>query len=229
VLNQLVAVSGWTRAKIPADVLAQGTVTQYDGGTAVTTDFVIKQKGQNLSRIEIQGGDLVTLTNVDQASYVRRNGTQVLPFAAAISMRPYTFPFYSDLVNFTDPRVSITNPGAESVGGQWAQRIEIIRAPAANDPQANARGNVGHLSVWISDTTHLPIQIKFTRVSPDDPTALVDHLLVFSDYRSMGGVSIPYHQEEYVGTQKVAVIQLEEVQMNVGLSDANFVFLGMQK
>jgi hypothetical protein len=228
-LNQMSTASGWSPKNNPDDVLAYGTLTQYDGKKSTTTDFVIKQKGQDLSRIEIQGGDLVTLTHVDQASYVRRNGTQVLPFAAAISMRPYAFPFYSDLTAFSDAKVTLTYVGPQVLGAKLAHQIDLVRAPAADDPQANARTNVDHLSVWISDATHLPSQIKFTRVSPDDPTALVDHLLAFSDYRTVGGVLIPFHQEEYVGAQRIAVLQLNDVQTNVGLADANFVFLGLQK
>lgn len=228
-LNQMTTASEWTRLKIPADILAMGTLIQYDSATPTATDFVIKQKGLSLSRIEIQGGDLVTLTNADQAAYVHRYGSQVLPFFAAISMRAFLFPFYSDVTASTDARVTFSYPGTEVLAGQLAHRIEINREPASNDPQAAARRQVGHLTVWISDASHLPLQVKFLRVSPDDPTAVVEHTLVFSDYRPVGGIGIPYHQEEYVGTEKISAIQLNDVQFNVGLADANFLFLGIQK
>ncbi len=228
-LNQMTTASGWTRLKIPVDVLATGTLTQYDSTTPTDTDFVIKQKGSSLSRIEIQGGDLVTLTNTDQATYVHRYGAQVLPFFAAVSMRAFHFPFYSDVIALTDPKITFANPGTEMLAGQLAHRIEIDREPAANDPQAAARRRVGHVTVWISDASHLPLQVKFSRVSPDDLTAVVEHSLMFSDYRPVGDVAIPYHLEEYVGTERISAIQLNDVQINVGLSDANFVFLGFQK
>jgi hypothetical protein len=228
-LNQMTTASGWTRLKTPADVLATGTLTQYDSTTPTDTDFVIKQKGSSLSRIEIQGGELVTLTNADQAAYVHRYGAQVLPFFAAISMRAFHFPFYSDVTALTDSKITFAYPGTEMLAGQLAHRIEIDREPAANDAQAAARRRVGHLTVWISDTSHLPLQVKFSRVSPDDPTAVVEHTLAFSDYRPVGGVAIPYHLEEYVGSDRISAIQLNDVQTNVGLSDANFLFLGVQK
>lgn len=228
-LNQMAATAGWTKEKIPNDLLAFGTLTQDPDGKPAKTDFVIKQKGINLSRIEISGGDLVTLTNSDQAANIYRIGTEVLQFYAAISMRPYYFPFYSDLTAVTDPNVAFSSLGPQSVNGQSAQRIDINRQPAAGDPHAAARQRVKHLTAWIADNTHLLAQIQFSRVSKVDPTAVTDHLVVFSDYRTVNGVMIPFHQEEYVGTQRIAVVQLNTVQVNVGLADANFVFLGLQQ
>jgi hypothetical protein len=158
----------------------------------------------------------------DSAAVLTSNGTRFMPPHSVVSMQALALPFLCGLAAFSDANVSLRYVGTETVAGQLAHRVDMAREPGPGDPLAAPRRLASHMTVWISTTTGLPVQIAATRIANASPTAATTTIRVFSDYRSVSGIAVPFHQEEYGGGHLLYTLQLATASFNVGLSDGEF-------
>jgi outer membrane lipoprotein-sorting protein len=228
VLTQMASATGWNKHTVPNDVIATGTVTRLSRPSPDTVDIVVKSKGQRLFRLEVQNGSYVTIVKDDQVVAQNPTGARLLPISAAISIQPFVFPFYSDLADFQDPHVVLQYASLDTVNGRAAYRVEVIRQPDASDANAARHRQVQRTTVWISADTFLPLQIATPAVAEDNPSSVATRYIRFSDYRNVGGLQVPFRQEEFVNSSPVSIIQLSDVRFNVGLSAADFSFPAVQ-
>ena len=230
VLTQMYAATGWNPASVPRDAVATGSVTRFRGQAVDTVSVTWKARGPRQHRADVQAtaGATSTIVNGDSGAVVTPNGPRFIPSHSALSMQPLDFPFYSDLISANDPNVGLHYAGTETVGSQLAHRVEIAREAPAGHPLAAVRHRAGHLTVWVSTSTWLPVQIEYVRIANDNPTAARSSIRTFSDHRVVNGLAVPFHQEEFAGTQRLYTLQLNSVSFNVGLSDADFALPAAQ-
>jgi outer membrane lipoprotein-sorting protein len=224
VLQQMAAATGWSGLNIPRDALATGIVTPLSGATSETTSLTVKARGARRSRFEAQasGGLRTTIINQGRGAVMRPEGTYFIPSYAAASLRPLLFPFFSDLTAADDPQVALAYLGTETVQGELAHVVEIMRESPGAAPSANPRRRPTRLVVWVSTVTSLPLQIEHNRVATDNPSAVRARRTLLSDYRAVGGLAMPFHHEESAGGQPLHTLQLTQVQFNLGLPDSDF-------
>lgn len=223
-LARMAAATGWNPVTVPADAVATGTVTRFQGETRDTVAVTLKAKGARRFRTEVQQGASVTSTIVNGAgaAVLSPQATRWIPAHAVLAMRPMAFPFLSDLVATGDASVVVRYLGTETVRGEAAHKVEVFREPPTDDPTPEFSRRASRLVVWVSTVSGLPLQIEYRRIASDNATALSSHLRSFSDYRRVGGLLIPFHQEETLNGQPLLTLQLTQVQFNVGLPDSDF-------
>jgi len=231
VMSQMEAATGWGSRGLPSDALASGTVTRYRGDVQDTVAVILKAKGSRLYRAEVQDptGQLITVLNGDGAAVTTPRGTQLLPVHAALGLKPVVFPFFGGLLSFADSSCTVQYLGTETIGTELAHRIAISSKPSASAPAALLRARVNPLTVWVSAASFLPLQIQYTRISNDDPAASRPITRTFSDYRVIGGLAFPFHQEEFASSQPLLSLHLASVSLNTGLSDAEFALPAAQE
>jgi hypothetical protein len=224
VLTQMLTASGWVTASLPTDATASGTVTRASGTTSQSAAVTMKIKGPRIFRVDVQDatGPITTIINGDTGAVTRTAGTFFLPTHSAISQRAWAFPFFSDLCALSDASIGLQYAGTETLNGNLAHRVEIIRSFSSSDPMSGLRSQVAHLTVWISASTWLPMQVQFIRVSEDNPTAMRPLIRTFSDYRVVSGLSIPFHQEQYAAGQLLQTVQLTSMTFNTGIAASDF-------
>jgi hypothetical protein len=224
VLSKMLSVSGWSVSNLPKDAVASGTVTRYHGDTQDAVGVTLKFKGPSEARVEVMDAafPITTIINGEQASISNSGGARSIPVHSALSTPPVAMLFLSRLLKISDPNLSISFTGTETIGGQAASRIQIDRTPPPGDSFADVRRSADHLTVWISTATFLPIQVQYPRISTGNPTAMFLATRAYSDYRTISGIAVPFHQDEYVGNQRISSLQLDTVSFNTGLSDTEF-------
>jgi outer membrane lipoprotein-sorting protein len=230
VLTQMLTASGWGKASLPTDGIASGTVTRVSGDTQQSVAVTMKIRGPRIYRVEVRdpSGPITTIINGDAGAVTRTAGTAFLPAHSAISQRAWAFPFFSDLCALSDAAVGFQYVATETLNGNLAHRVEIIRSYSSSDPMSSLRNRVAHLTVWVSATTWLPMQIQFNRVSDDNPTAIRSLVRTFSDYRVVNGLAIPFRQEQFAAGQLLQKLQLTSVSFNTGLPDSEFALPAAQ-
>src|SRR2546426_635117 len=218
VLAQMAAATDWNALNVPRDAVAGGSITRYQGSTTAPVGFTLKVKACREYRSDVQEitGTRSTIVNGDSAAVLFSNDTRFVPPHSAISMKPVALPFFCDLATFSDANVSLHYVGTETVAGQLGHRVDMSREPSRSDPLAAPRRRASRMTVWISTTTALPVQIASIRVANDSPTATATTIRVFSDYRLVNGIAVPFHQEEYSGGQLLYTLQLNSLSFNVG-------------
>jgi len=231
VLGRMAAASGWTQLTVPVDVVATGVSVRHYGDNRSPMNVTLKAKGFRRYRTEVQDGISVstTVVNGDRAAVLTSSGAQFFPPHAVLSMRPLTFPFLSELSTLADGDVTLRYVGTETVWGELTHRIEIGRQPAADDPWGVSRALASRITVWVSANTWLPVQIQHLRVPPGNPRLAKPFLRHLSDYRVVGGLLVPFRQEEFAKGTPIYTLQLNQVLVNVGLSDAEFALPGGQQ
>lgn len=221
--SQMLSTAGWGVPNTPADATATGVVTRNQGGTQDTINITLKFKGNSESRIDVadSAGPITTVVNGEQGAFSKSGRTQSVPARSVLSPT-IALPIFCGLLNISDPNLAFRLAGSETISGQVANRIEIDYISPPGDPRPQAQRRDGHLTVWISASTLLPIQIQYPRISQDNPTSVVATTRVYSDYRTIRGVAVPFHQDEYIGGHLISSLQLSTVSFNTGLSDTEF-------
>jgi hypothetical protein len=224
VLARMGSATGWVAAGIPQDATASGTVTTYQGSQDNTSTITFEAKGLREFRSQVNGADGVStyILNQDAAVVVTPTSVEFIPIHSAISESPFVFPFFSVMLLASEPNVATQYVGTETVNGQQADRVDLLRQPGATDPLTTLRSVASHLVVWVSTSTGLPVQIQETHIANDNPTAIANVVRVFSNFRTVSGVSMPFQQDVSVGQNKQYSVQLQSVNLNVGLLDSDF-------
>lgn len=220
VLSKMLSVTGWSA---PADAVATGTVTRYRGDIQDVVNVTLKFKGHSEARVDVADPTSPTSTviNGEQAALTKSAETRSIPSRSTPSPS-VALPIFSALLNTSDPNLAFRFMGTETVSGQTASRLEIDYISPPDDPRPQAQRRDGHLTLWVSVASLLPIQIQYPRISKDNPTSVFTATRVYSDYRTISGVAVPFHQDEYGGNQHISSLQLDTVSFNEGLSDAEF-------
>jgi len=220
VLSKMLSISGWS---VPIDAAAAGSVTRYRGDTQDAVNITLKFKGRTEARVDVADPTTPrsTVINGELAASTTSGVTLLVPGRSTLSPT-VLLPIFSALLNISDPNLSFRFVGAETVNGQVASRLEIDYISPPDDPRPQAQRRDGHLTLWVSVSSLLPIQIQYPRISKDNPTSVFTATRVYSDYRTISGVAVPFHQDEYGGNQHLSSLQLNTVAFNTGLSDTEF-------
>jgi outer membrane lipoprotein-sorting protein len=228
IIGRMSAATGWTAANIPADVTAQATVTRYsaevsDGTNVIDANF--KLKGVLEARLEYtENGQTSTTIVHDKAGviFAPDGSKQVLAAQSAVGLRTNILPFLTDLMQTSDPAVAIQYVGEKTVGGSQCYGVVIARQPDPSDRLAATLTLSNPITLWISSTTLLPMQIDYVRLAADNQYVVVHFSKSYSDYRTVNGVAVAFLQVESVEGQSMYRTQFTNVQFNSGLLDADF-------
>ena len=203
--------------------MAAGTVTYFRGEAQNVINVTLKFKGRTETRADVTDpvSPRSTVINGEVATFTGADETNSIPARSTLSPT-VMLPIFSPLLNISDPNIAFLFVGTETVSGQPASRLEIDYISPPDDPRPQAQRRDGHITLWISVSSLLPIQAQYPRISRDNPTSVFTATRVHSDYRTIGGVAVAFHQDEYGGNQHISSFQLDSVSFNTGLSDTNF-------
>lgn len=226
-LAQMVAATGWNPATLPVDATATATVTRYQGDTQNTGSITMQVKG--LREILVQSNAGSTVVNNDQAAYTDEKGTHPLASYSAMSIQAIELPFLTSLMNFNASNVSVQSLGTDTVNGQATEKVLISPQPFPNDPIGQMRAKAWTITIWIASSTGLPAQLAYTRIAETDSAASLTCTRQFSGWQRVGGIEIPFEQDDHSGSKHNFAVQLQSVQLNTGLSDSIFTVPTVQQ
>jgi outer membrane lipoprotein-sorting protein len=228
-LTQMLSATGWGTVQAQ-DVVGTGMVTRDHGDYQDTVGIRVESSGPRLFRSDVQdpSGAVTTILNGDGAAVITASSAQLLPSYVAIAMRPSAFPFFGGFLSFLDNSYSIKYDGVETIAGQAAYRIEFVAPPGGSDPTSQMRSKVNQLTVWVSVATAYPVQVAYRRISNNNPNASRQITQTFSDYRTVGGIQVPFHQEEYASGRMILSLQLSAVNLNTGVPSTDYALPAVQ-
>jgi hypothetical protein len=225
ILDQMVKATGWNPTSLPLDLVATGTMTIYIGTDSNSYPVTYKLKGGSQISTELaeDAGTSRTVSNGKIAGAILPDGTVVpLPSYLAHSMRQMVFPFMTQITNSAAPDISVGLAGTLQINGTLCNGVALAHHLARTDPLAFVEDLASPMTIWISSTTGLPVQIDYALTGINNFKAVLHLSKTFSDYRIVNGVAVPFHQEEILQGQKNIVLDLIGVQFNTALTDADF-------
>jgi len=184
-----------------------GTITTWTKGSAERYDLS-------------SGGDQQTYVANGGRSWSFRQGQRgKLPYALSAYHRPEHTPALTCTLDLANPQMSISYIGQELVRGRQLNHIKIFVPPAGGD---YTDAMLSQLDIYLDPTSSLILK---TERFVFDPKAFQNYSVwatYYSDYRSVNGVQMPFHIENYIDGQKLRDIVFTNVQVNVGVPDSQF-------
>ncbi len=223
VLMRMALAAGWETATLPRDITASGVVSLvFSDGTSVGHPVIFKAKGGTKFKWEHEGKPQAT-TIVDTAAE-----SSIAPRGMGSSARifaPWHFPFLVGQLRASDPLLKIEYLGIENLP-EPAYKLRINRSPGPEVPHGDEIEAGSVTTIWISVQTLLPLQAAYLKQAFTNRLAFLPCLRKFSDYRNVGGLMVPFHQEDWSGTRLISTIQFTNVSLNTGLPDSEFTMTG---
>jgi len=227
----MVAATGWNPLNLPADAVVTGSVTR--SSDQVTSAVTLKIKGLGEFREDVQNSAGVTTTVVNNglAAQLLPDGTsRVLALQDAVSIWPVDVPIFSNLpLAASAQNFSVASLGTEMVSGALSNKIQISAQIQPVDPITDVTSRTASIIVWLDATTALPVQLQYTRLASDNPTASSLHIRQFSNYQQVSGMLVAFTQQEFMNGRLLYAFQFSAVNFNVGLTDADFALPNAQQ
>ena len=220
-LANMTAATGWTQVNIPIDAVANGSVILET--PPQTKTVVFKGRPGRQIRTEFPSQGIVFVINGTQGKGREATGSQDIAGSTILGTKTFVFPFFTELVQYNAPDVSVLYLGTETVAGQLAHRIELKRPAQWGRPTDVLLEKASRVVVSLSSTSFLPLKIDHFRFSERDAGVSLQLSSYLSDFRRVGPLLVPFQLEEFAGQQRLFTLRSASVQLNVSLSDAEFL------
>jgi hypothetical protein len=207
------------------DSLASGTVTISAGGNPVSYPITVKSKGLRETRIEVQRpkGTNIRIMNQGQAAIQRPDGTvRSLYSNNTFSEHVDHVPLLSVLAEIGNGNVNLIYQGTAQVQGQPEDVIELDFVPNLDPVQGAIFASLSRTLYFVNQVTRLVDKTQTTPLYEDDMTNTFTEEVYLSDYRSVNGLMVPFHQTIFIDGKADSDITFTSVNLNVGLLDSEF-------
>lgn len=221
------ALTGSTMIK---DVTLTGTVEWIAGSDDETGAVSLKAlaTGEASLAITLRSGTLneihSSIANGPIGNWVGTDGaTHEIAMHNGWTDAAWFFPAFSSAYS-SNPNLQITYVGEESLGASSVQHIRLNRI-VPGDALGTPSSLVSRLSqteVYLNSQSSLPVAIAFN-IHPDNNAAIdIPAEVKYSDFRSVGGVVIPFRIQQFIQNSLHLDIQLTNATLNSGLSTSQF-------
>ncbi len=190
-------------------VTADAVMAAPQGDVSVKTESTVNLSGKMLNKIVTPMGEM-TVGYDGQAGWMGMGGqTRDMPPSQNAELTASLFrQSIALLQNFEKPGWTVQAIGPADVEGQPAEVV------AVSDPERSLQ-----VRVFLDSATHLIVMKRYTAALMGPP-AETDEL--YSDYRDVNGVKMPYKTVTRQGGKVGADITVTEVKLNPGVPEAWF-------
>ncbi|SRR5712692_2045198 len=185
--------------------------------------LTIKARGLSRVRMDLAVGNQTRTTALSgkRASMLRGNGTPSQPVSPTIPFRCNLFPLLSPLADYVQNDLSVTYLGVEFIAGKQAQHILISsKSPGAavqRFPQA------GEFHIYLDSVSLIPLKAVYFTLSTRNTAPLYRIEDLYSDYRQVGSILVPFTVERSLNGHPYARFSLQSVNTNASLSEDDFL------
>jgi hypothetical protein len=212
-----------------SDSSATGILTMHFD-TPVQLSVTLESKGLTRTRAELQQttGTSVRVVNGGRGAIQNPDGSvrqlaQVNLFAEHVSY----IPSLSLLAEVQNPAAKIELVSLAAANGTPENVIAVGLGISTDPRQAQIQQGMSRTVFYVNSATGLVDRVEYTSYS-EAPNAGMPMQIqeVFSDYRNVNGVIVPFHQTTFCDGRLESDLQLNAVSFNLGLPDSDFVVPG---
>ncbi len=224
VQRSLAAMGGANLAQV-VDLTMNGQVSRQKATATSSGTIQIKMIGRDMCKVQVQDEDGQT-TQILNGTRVRRigpNDDQAMPMHATLNHHLQYVPVLSNLLDIGDPNLTILMVGEESLDSKTVYHIHTEKLyPGKPAEPAGLLTNLTGTDYFI-DTNTFFLEKRSQRLpNLQDARDSLPMEFRYSDYRTVGGIVIPYAISVYVNDQKNVEIHLSSAATNTGLNPQEF-------
>jgi len=222
----LIAAGGERSIGSIKDFSGSGTITYYWAGETVQGPVTIKGRGTDQFRLDATlPSGIRTFVSSGGVGYIREpNGsiTNLSSYQAGDFGNTLVFPFGQMLLALADASTNIVYKGLVSHEGSQVHQIRVEGLQNKITGSRMIAGQVHGQDFFVDADTFLIVSVLGKAYSRDGAMNSCPVEVLFSDYRSSGGVMVPYSIRNVVDGQLSVALQLDQFTFNNNLSDSDF-------
>ncbi len=227
IVRQTVAAMAETGALLAyQDSVATGTLTVFRTTGPLTYPASLKTKGGAKTRFEFQSPDGRTsrILNQGQGVVIGPDGVvRRLASSNTVEERVTHIPVLSIVSEAQNDNVVLRYVGVADVDGSQADVIMVSLIPEDDDTRAEAATPRGsRTKLFVDQTSKMIVKVQYVLHSEERSSDVQLVETVFRDYRSVGGLSVPFRQTTIVDGAICDDLTLTDLSVNVGVNDSEF-------
>lgn len=213
-----------------ADVTLTATVKRGTGTNQQTGSATLKARGTSQGRVDASTPTPFREIRNDPSGASYWYGADSTWHAMSIhncwTDAAWFFPALSSLGTSSNPGAVVSYVGQQSLGGIQVNHIRFSRTVTTTAQQpASSNVLIAHLStvdVYLDANSSLPVAETFNMHPDDDAGKDLPAQVMYSDYRNVKGVMVPFHIQEYLQGSLLLDVTVNSVVFNTGLTDSDF-------
>jgi hypothetical protein len=220
------SVTAMTGGTTISDVTLSGNANWTLGSDQQSGSVTLLVKGFGESRVDfdLSGGTRSEIRNANgdpnQGNWVGPDGViHAIALHNCFTDSSWFFPALGSLAaSGANPNLVLNYVGLENLDQASLQHIHAYTF----DANFSDLQQLSAMDFYLDPQTLLPSMITFNEHPDNDQTTNILVEVMFSDYRSVNGASIPFHTQKLLNNNLVLDIQLSTVALNSGVSESNF-------
>jgi hypothetical protein len=227
--QSLSAMGSSAGASALADSRATGVLTMYFG-SPVQMNITLESKGLTRTRIVVQQatGTSVQVMNGGQSAIQNPDGSihqlvQVNLFAERVGH----IPALSLLAEIHNPIALVEMISTSSANNTPDDVIAVSLGQSSDPVQLMIQQRLSRTLFYINHASGFVDKVDYGYYSESPNSGRRMEIQdVFSDYRNIGGVAVPFHRTTYCDGRLESDLQLSSVNFNVGIPATDFIVPG---
>lgn len=220
--RSVAAMSSPTLDITSVDSVATGNVVVQGQSMPI----VLKTKGTRMLRSEVQKakGSHVMVINNGRGQITQSDGTvRNLLMNGTYGVRILHLPALSLLAEYQQADVEVARPEQSAVSGKNSTVLTFaVVPPGRTKEESDLFRRDTSTRLFIDSDTGVVQKLEFNNPAENDPDSFQKTTVVYSDYRQVGQMMVPFRIATYVDGDLESEIVLDSIQFNVGLSDSDF-------
>lgn len=219
------ALKALTGGAVVSDVTLSGPV-QYIAGSddeTGTAKFESVAAGAIRTELDLPSGMRVELRNVAAAAQAGSwSGPDGVSHSIAqhnlLTELSWFYPTIAISRGLAETGAVETYGGPDTFNSASVQHVAISQPLSGASVASATVAQLTQLDLFLDPTTSLPVGMSFN-VHPDDDALInIPVQILFSDYRMVNGVQIPFHVQRLFNSQLVLDLQFNDAVVNSGLT-----------
>lgn len=213
------------------DVTLTGTVRRIVGSSDETGTVVLKALATGESRIDVSfpsGNRSAVRTNSANGpvgSWTGPDGvSHSIPAHSLMVSGTWFFPalILRDLTSSPDTKV--TDLGQETRDGHTVEHLTTFSQQSTKLPAYTAKllQHLTQLDVYLDPSTLLPVAVTYNIHPANDAGRDAPMEIRYSGYRTMGGIQLPFHIQQFLHGGLILDLEIESATFNSGLSTSSW-------
>jgi hypothetical protein len=218
--------SAGARAALPViqDFTGTGTIVYYWAGEEVKGDLTVRGRGASQFRIDAnlpEGMRSVVMNNGYAKVRETTGEVRLVPSQSTINFGSTILPLPQLAAALKDSSMKITDLGLVTIDGHQEHGVRLQAVfPAKSDP-FEMRSNLSQKDFFLDPKTFLIVRTSDMAYRPGRTQGVL-HEMVFSDYRRVDGILVPFSIKETIFHQPTSTMQLQDVKFDTGVTDSDF-------
>ena len=224
IVQSSLSTMGWQNLTALQTAQAQGTLTLL-GDSPIDFPIILKSRGSKQERTELTSGKGVRLFLVNNGRGIIRypdGSIKRLSDDNMVFQRTDYIPVLSLISEFDQSDIAVEHMADSTLGASAVHVVAVSLYSGQSKQDAEKLQARTRMSYFIDAKTNLVLKTSQSNYTENDPSESQRLDTYFSDYRNVGGIMVPFHQEVLADDKPFLTVVFDSVSFGIAVQDSDF-------